>query len=97
MGIRWRVIDMAHDNSPVNLTCPTIDNIISKIEEIRSMNSDLRVWGNEQYDRAEALENDLCTAQAKLDDAQFEIKELSTKISELEKELDRARSQEVEV
>ena len=76
-----------------NMVCQTYKSL----EEIRSMNSDLRVWGNEQYDRAEALENDLCTAQAKLDDAQFEIKELSTKISELEKELDRARSQEVEV
>ena len=39
-------------------SCPDLDDAISGIEKARSIAVDLRIWGREQYDRAESLEEE---------------------------------------
>jgi len=51
-----------------------LDQIEQRIEEIRTHNSDLRTWGNEQWKEAERLE--------------IENDNLRTKVERLEKEVD---------
>ncbi len=114
---------MARDNAPIKHTCPTIDNIIGKMESargeaeyiskhpeedstdeartiidelcdaisdmenIRSDNSELRDWGNEEYERADYAEGERDDAIKDKELLQEEIEELKAKIDELENEL----------
>lgn len=72
---------MARDNSPVNNTCPAIDDAIGILEDLREANAALRAWGNEQYDRAEDFEEEMNEWHDKYDES-------LTRIAELEKEID---------
>jgi len=53
-------------------------NYLSKgLEKLRTENSDLRTWGNEQYDRVEELEKELKGANKEIDELKRELKEFS--------------------
>ena len=71
----------AYRNAPVRETCPSIDGIISELEELRASNSKLRDWGAEEYDRAEE-------AEQKLSEAEDTISELEDAINDLRGELE---------
>jgi chromosome segregation ATPase len=57
------------------------------MEEIRSANSTLREWGNEQCDRAEEFEKDLDNSQREVDYLKNEVEELKSEVTQLEKDL----------
>lgn len=57
------------------------------MEEIRSANSTLREWGNEECRRADELEKDLDDANRQLDNLKEEIESLKSEIKELENNL----------
>lgn len=65
------------DNAPVGHTCPNIDEMISMLEDLRTSNSALRGWGQENY-------NELDKAKDRIEDLLDEIKSLETIIQELE-------------
>lgn len=58
------------------------------MEEIRSANSTLREWGNEQYERADEMEKDYDYAQNKVSDLEQEIESLKSEVKQLEKDLE---------
>ena len=62
--------------------CGECNSYIAKqnLEKVRSYNSDLRQWGNDQYEKVTQLE------QA-YEDAMQEIEDLREQIKELEREL----------
>lgn len=57
------------------------------MEEIRSANSTLREWGNEENQKAEEFEKDLDYANRKIDDLTEEVEALKVEIKELENNL----------
>ena len=57
---------------------------IKEIEDVRSANSELRDWGNEEYNRAEEAEGERDEAIKDKEYLQEEIDELKAKIEELE-------------
>lgn len=80
---------------PVDYTCPIIDAVIEfiqntnhddadamvdEMETIRSMNSEIRAWGDHQEDIAEERE-------AELEDAQDDINSLRSTVDELTEEV----------
>ena len=111
---------MSRDNAPIKNTCPTIDNIIGRMESalaeaeyiykhpeedstdeagtiiselanaivdmenIRDDNTELRAWGNEEYERAEYAEGERDDAIRDTEILREELEELKTKIEELE-------------
>jgi chromosome segregation ATPase len=60
---------------------------ISEIENVRDANSELREWGNNEYERAESAEGERDDAIRDKEYLQDEIDELKAKIEELEAEL----------
>jgi chromosome segregation ATPase len=98
---------MARDYSPVQNTCPKIDEVIAFLEtidsedvsrtsikdvvnvmeEIRSMNAELREWGNDEYRRAESLDDDLRRMESEKDDVEREVSRLEKEVDELTSEL----------
>jgi predicted nuclease with TOPRIM domain len=57
------------------------------IEEVRSANSTLRDWGNEQYQRAEELETENRELQDQIERFEYDIASLTETIEELESQL----------
>ena len=57
------------------------------MEEIRSANSTLREWGNEEYKRANEMEDERDDLLRMVDDLKSEIGSLKSEIKELENEL----------
>lgn len=57
------------------------------MEKIRSANTTLREWGNEQCNLAQEYENDLDNEKRKGEDLQDEVDSLKSEIKELEKQL----------
>jgi len=76
---------MSRDNSPVSETCPSIDKVISIMEDIRDANSSLREWGNELY-------YELDEAKSTIRDLEREIDDLKAEVRALEEELSNERS-----
>jgi chromosome segregation ATPase len=60
---------------------------INEIEDVRSANSELRAWGNEECNRAEEAEGERDEAIRDKEYLQEEIDELKAKIEELETQL----------
>ena len=60
---------------------------ILEIEDVRSANSELRDWGNEEYSRAEEAEKERDEAIRDKEYLQEEIDELKAEIKELENQL----------
>lgn len=60
---------------------------IKEIEDVRSANSELRDWGNEEYNRAEEAEGERDEAIRDKEYLQEEIGELKAKIEEMETQL----------
>lgn len=58
-----------------------------KMEKIRSANSTLREWGNEQYYNSDSLESDLDDANKEISNLQSEIEYLRKQISKLENQV----------
>lgn len=83
----------------INNASSTIDSIESNLseqivelraldkglEKLRTENSDLRTWGNEQYDRAEELEKELTVANKEIEELKQGLRELGKDYNELEK------------
>ena len=67
-----------------------LSNAIEEIEDVRSANSELRDWGNEEYNRAEEVERERDEAIRDKEYLQEEIDELKVKIEELETQLSEA-------
>ena len=64
---------------------------IKEIEDVRSANSELRDWGNEEYSRAEEAEGERDEAIKDKEYLQEEIDELKAKIEKLENQLNEVK------
>lgn len=64
-----------------------LTDAIKEIEVVRNANSELRSWGNEEYNRAEEAEKERDEAIRDKEYLQEEIDELKSKIEELEAQL----------
>lgn len=60
-----------------------LTDLENTMEKIRSDNSDLRSWGNEQYDRAEELEKEMEYYKDLAEGYKSEITELKQEIKDL--------------
>ena len=58
------------------------------MEEIRSANSTLREWGNEENKKAEEFEKDFDRANRQVEDLEAEVMELKDEIKELERKIE---------
>lgn len=79
------ITDIYRADEPI--TKGELQNIEKLMEEIRSANSTLREWGNEQYEIAEELEKDRNYYQDEYEKYQLEASDLRQEIKELEREL----------
>ena len=57
------------------------------MEEIRTANSTLREWGNEQCEKAEEFEKDYDNSQREISDLKNEVESLKSEVKQLEKDL----------
>jgi polyhydroxyalkanoate synthesis regulator phasin len=57
------------------------------MEEIRSANSTLREWGNEENKKAEEFEKDLDYEKSRVANLESEVEDLKKEVESLEKEL----------
>ena len=83
------VISTVHNwySDAEEITKSDYQNFEKKMEEIRSANSTLREWGNEQCQLAEEFESDLDDAKEQVTDLKSEIEDLKAELKSLEKEL----------
>ena len=83
------VISMVHNwySDAEEITKSDYQIFEKKMEEIRSANSTLREWGNEQCLLAEQWEDDLNSANNQISDLKDEIESLKDELKFLEKEL----------
>lgn len=58
-------------------SCPDLDDAISALERARSIAVDLRIWGREQYDKADSLEEELSDAARRIEALEEELQEVS--------------------
>jgi len=70
-----------------NIIISTINDVINSMESIRSDNTELRQWGNDEYDRAEDAERELEYLKDSMESLQDENSELRSTVEELEGEL----------
>lgn len=63
------------------------ESVTAILEKIRSANSELREWGNDEYERAEDAEKERDTFEAEKLDLEEELRELKERVAELEEEL----------
>jgi predicted nucleic acid-binding Zn-ribbon protein len=75
---------MSHRREPVGYTCPDIDNLIERLEELRNDNDQLRAWGAEEATRVDELEQELEAAQEQVSDLQSELEAANARITEME-------------
>lgn len=75
---------MSHRREPVGYTCPDIDNLIKRLEELRSDNDQLRTWGAEEATRVDELEQELEAARELVSDLQSELEAANARITEME-------------
>ena len=66
---------MASDASDIENSCPYIDKAIDQMEEARSIHSELRAWGNKEYQRAEDLEEQLRDLEKEFDNLQSDFEQ----------------------
>ena len=78
-------VDVTDDNRS------EIKNALEELEVIRSMNKELRDWGNEQYDLVCELESnergyqaDICCKDGEIDDLTSKVERLESEIEKLE-------------
>lgn len=69
------------------ITKGELQNIEKQMEDIRTANSKLREWGNEEYERAEELEKDRDYYQDLSEKYESEIADLKAEIDSLKEEL----------
>lgn len=63
------------------------ESVTAILEKIRSANSELREWGNYEYERAEDAEKERDNFEAEKLDLEEELRELKERVAELEEEL----------
>lgn len=78
---------MGRDNAPVGNTCPTLDNIISLVEDVRGDNESLRDWGNQLHDEVEELERQISQLESDKENLEMTVSELKEQIENLEEQL----------
>lgn len=83
------VISIVYDwyNSSDEIPGREYEKFVNFMEGIRSANSTLRDWGNEQCQLAEEFESDLDDAKDQISDLKSEIEDLKQELKSLEKEL----------
>lgn len=68
-------------DEPTGYTCPDIDWVIEKMEELRKANEMLRTWGNELADKCKGLDEEV-------EDLQKENQELDSQVERLQNEIE---------
>lgn len=65
-------------------TCEDVNVSAAKcnLEKVRDYNSELRTWGNEQYEKANQLENAYEDANQEIEDLREQIKQLEQELSD---------------
>lgn len=69
------------------------DHFEKLMEEIRTANSTLREWGNEQYQIAEEFEKNLDYEKNKVSDLEDEVASLKKEVNQLEIDLENAQDE----
>lgn len=79
-------------NAPVGHTCPDIDKMIAMLEDLRSSNSLLRSWGDEETERANGLDTELEETRDALREATDDKEQFELDLADMTKERDDLRA-----
>ena len=76
--------DTDNYNDEVSVISYELDSAISEMEDIRDANSELREWGNEEYERAEYEKDERDNLIKKIEDLREELDNLRAEKEDLE-------------
>jgi len=92
-----------HYREPIRHTCPQIDDVIERLnnvvsetsrdlEDLRKANDMLRQWGIEEAEKVDELDNENDKLRKEIKDLETDIENYKYEIKELEKQISQTKS-----